>query len=240
MILNQYYEKVYEKYLFSPSIQSLGISYFERAVERVWREKNINSTLELGSGQGEHLKYVIDAPLKEYICVDLREFQSDEVLEDLTPQLRNVLRFFKCNVEELPFNNERFDRTLSTCLLHHLDDPMAAMMEARRVTRPGGEIAFAMPTDPGIFNHLVKRLISVRQMRKFTNQDPWLIYALEHKNHISGLIKPLELVFAKDNITFHYMPFRIKSWNLNLICVAHIKRSKSPLYLYTEGSGQHE
>lgn len=90
------------------------------------------------------------------------------------------------------------------------------------MTKVGGEIIFVIPTDPGILNQLVKRLISYRRLRKITNRKPELILALDHRNHVGGILELCKFVFQYDNLEIDYLPFRIKSWNLNLIARVHV------------------
>jgi phosphatidylethanolamine/phosphatidyl-N-methylethanolamine N-methyltransferase len=232
-VLNYYYSEVYEKYLFSRSVQAFGISYFEKSVERFWSntDSNIGKILEIGAGRGEHLPYVKKSPLESYICLDLRENIDEVWKKDLSEDLIKVVSFVTGDAENIPFGDSYFDRTTSTCLLHHVDDPIQVMLEVRRVTKPGGEIAFALPTDPGILNQFVKRFLSGPRMRKYSFISPRLIYALEHKNHVSGLLEFCKLVYEDDALTIHYEPFKIHSWNFNLLCVVHIVKSKiSPQY----------
>jgi SAM-dependent methyltransferase len=44
--------------------------------------------------------------------------------------------FVSADVRELPFEDASFDAVFACCLLQHLADPLAALREARRVTRP--------------------------------------------------------------------------------------------------------
>ena len=43
--------------------------------------------------------------------------------------------------ESLPWPDDSFDAALSQLVLHFLDDPVAGLVEMRRVTRPGGVVA---------------------------------------------------------------------------------------------------
>ena len=228
-ILNYYYSDVYEKYLFSKSIQSAGISYFEKSVERYWttESKRVDRILEIGAGRGEHLPFVQNPPLEKYVCLDLRENSDISWKEGLQDDLIQTTEFVTGDAQNLPFSDAYFDRTLSTCLLHHVDDPIQVMLEARRVTKAGGEIAFAIPTDPGILNQFIKRFISGPRMRKYSFISPKTIYALEHRNHVSGLLEFCKLIFEEDDLTIHYEPFKIPSWNFNLLCVVHVVRSNA-------------
>jgi ubiquinone/menaquinone biosynthesis C-methylase UbiE len=224
-ILGEYYRDTYSHYLFGNGLQAGGIAWFEKILEKYWLKKLVYKTLEIGVGSGEHLEFVTDFPKTEYIGVDISPLQSGKLDERIPSDLLKVVRFVKANAEDLPFQENYFDRVSSTCLFHHLDDPMAAMMEARRVVRVGGEISVVLPTDPGLLNQFVKHIYSYRRMKKLTNIDPSLIYALEHKNHILSLIKLFKEVFKNDKITLRFLPFRINSWNLNLAVSIHIVKS---------------
>jgi ubiquinone/menaquinone biosynthesis C-methylase UbiE len=222
-ILDDFYTNSYANYLFGKSIQASGISYFEKSLEKRSKLKlNLNSQLELGSGSGEHLPYVKQIPEKEYICLDLSLPRTDAYLKSSHPQLQKIVKFIQGDAEELPFKAEVFEKVTGTCLLHHVSDPLAVLLEARRVTKTGGEICFIIPTDPGLLNQWVKRLISYRRMKKFTNHKPELILALDHINHVGGLLELCRFVFKEDELHIDYLPFRIKSWNLNLIARVHV------------------
>ena len=43
--------------------------------------------------------------------------------------------------EEIPFEDESFDRTLAQLVFHFVSDPIASVGEMKRVTRPGGKVA---------------------------------------------------------------------------------------------------
>jgi hypothetical protein len=102
---------------------------------------------------------------------------------------------------------------------------LAVLLKARRVTVQGGEIAFIIPTDPGVLNQLVKRVVSYPKLRKLTEIRPELFYALDHKNHVGSILELIKFVYSEDHLELHYRPFRIRSWNLNLLVVAKIVKN---------------
>jgi ubiquinone/menaquinone biosynthesis C-methylase UbiE len=226
-ILNDYYENVYQQYLFGRGTQSLGITYFEKAVEKFWTIQNPNSVLEIGGGSGEHLKYVKYIPGEKYISLDLRAPLTDSHINQISSKLKSKLQFIQGNAEKLQFKDNEFDRVYSTCLLHHVDDVLAVLHEARRVTKIGGEIAFIIPTDPGLLNQFIKRIISYPKMRRISKVKPELFYAIEHKNHIGSILELIKFVFKNDNLQFHFRPFRIRSWNFNLLVVVKVTKTKN-------------
>jgi ubiquinone/menaquinone biosynthesis C-methylase UbiE len=223
-LLAEYYSKIYQSYLFNCGSQGKGIDYFEKAVEKFWLIRNPGRVLEIGGGSGEHLKYLNYIPLEEYISIDVREPFTLSHTKDLPQELLSKVKFMIGNAESLQFPDFTFDRVYTTCLLHHVDDVLAVLMEARRVTKEGGEIAFIVPTDPGILNQFVKRMISYPKLRRLTKVRPELFYALDHKNHVGSILELIRFVFSKDDLKFHYRPFRLESWNLNLLVVAKVTK----------------
>jgi hypothetical protein len=59
-------------------------------------------------------------------------------------------------------------------------------------------------------------------MRKQGIKDPRLIYALEHPNQIGGLVTLARHVFGNDILRVTFEPFKIHSWNFNLMVVLHV------------------
>ena len=171
-----------------------------------------------GGGQGEHLRFLSGFPT-EYYSLDLRPVNLSKKSE-----FRNVV-FVQGDAERLPFEDEFFDRVFSTCLLHHVGDPLQVMNEARRVTKPGGEIAFLLPTDPGFLNSLIKRTISFRSLQKLSRYSPNLLYSLSHPNSILKLIHIFDFAFKNDLQKKYFRPFFIHSVNWNLAVVLKVKKN---------------
>lgn len=53
----------------------------------------------------------------------------------------------RADASHLPFVDEAFDAIVSRGCLHHLADPEAALVEARRVLKPGGRVLFSDPRE---------------------------------------------------------------------------------------------
>jgi len=53
----------------------------------------------------------------------------------------------------LPFSDEHLDTILLLEVLEHLVDDSAAVVEMRRVLRPGGRLVVSVPVPPGEINH---------------------------------------------------------------------------------------
>lgn len=216
-IISYYYAEVYKKYLYSGGTQEKGQNWASKKLESTFSTKKSISVLEVGGGSGEHLKHVNPNGIEKYVSIDLRESQLEFDDLNLSYDFYSKLDFVVGNAEGLPYENETFDRVLGTCVLHHVDNPFQVLSEVRRVLSVGGEVAFALPTDPGMANQIVKKLVTYRKLRQLSVVRPELFYALDHQNHVGGLIEIFRYIFRNDLVKVTYHPFHVKSWNLNLL-----------------------
>jgi SAM-dependent methyltransferase len=60
---------------------------------------------------------------------------------------------FHASATELPFGDETVDVVTALNVLEHLEDDMLALVEFRRVLRPGGRAAIVVPANPGLYDH---------------------------------------------------------------------------------------
>lgn len=223
---SEYYGDFYSDIQRS-GIQGWGNSLGDRALERYWQTANPKSVLEVGSSAGQHLPWSASREHDEYVCLDL-EPQASRVSQQHAAFLSSFpnLRFVAGDVQDLPFEDESFDRVVSTCLLHHLTDVEKALSEIRRVLKRGGEFGVELPTDPGILNRLVKNVVTYPSMRKLGVTNPRLTYAREHPNQVGGILVLLREAFKVDDFRIRYHPFSIPTWDLNLFVTFHVTRVK--------------
>ena len=173
--------------------------------------------LEVGGNLGEHSKFVTHE-YESYLITDKR-------FVDAKPK-NNLIRFEVANVENLPFPDSSFDRVLSTCLLHHLDDPERGLREMRRVVKAGGLISLTLPCDPGVLYRLGKTIGPYRAMRKrFKNLSPKYSHYVQHRNHFSGLETKIDHVFQNDQVKSRNYPFVAPFWNINLFRIYQIRKT---------------
>ena len=63
--------------------------------------------------------------------------QADAYKKEVAPELKNV-KFQLGSVYKIPFDNDTFDLVHAHQVLVHLQDPILALQEMKRVTKPGG------------------------------------------------------------------------------------------------------
>lgn len=174
--------------------------------------------LEVGANIGEHVKYVSDK-FSSYMLTDYRETGFESTDERIS--------FIVADVQNLPFSANNFDRTISTCLLHHLPDPQKALEEMRRVTTNGGLISLLVPCDPGLAYRFAKRIGPSRKWRLAGITNPNFHHYLQHRNHFPGIASIIQEVFKADKAHSRYWPIKLKTWNFNLYTVTQIEVIKS-------------
>jgi phosphatidylethanolamine/phosphatidyl-N-methylethanolamine N-methyltransferase len=207
-------------------VQSKGlIGWYVRqshlALEKGFKIPDQTVVLEVGANLGEHLQYV-NPNYRKYILTDYR----DTGFVSKNPNVE----FRQANVEDLPFEDQIFDRLIATCLLHHLDNPIEALIEMRRVVKPGGVISISLPCDPGFLYRLSKKIGPDRAWKKAKAGDPEFFHYSQHRNHYPAILSYIKNVFAEDTVSCKNWPLNIPTWNGNLFSVIQIEKETKSEY----------
>jgi SAM-dependent methyltransferase len=127
-----------------PSVDELDARYlpsapddhamFDQAVRRHLAPDAV--LLDAGAGRGTRNRHPYKGLVARLVGVDL------------TPGIREndlVHHAILANVERLPFRDATFDLVISKFMVEHLDSPLGAFRELRRVTKPGGVLVIHTP-----------------------------------------------------------------------------------------------
>ena len=144
--------------------------------------------LDIGSGTGWVAKHLRDLLRVEIRCIDVvNEHQTD-------------VPFLLYNSTKIPFEDNEFDAALLIYTLHHCDDPLTVLTEAKRVSKGKIIVYEDIYTNP--FNKLLAKIFDYRLNKKynpkvrvpfnFRKEEEWvsLFQSLKlkiiDKKHISG------------------------------------------------------
>lgn len=195
-------------------------SYPHKLMEKRHRSNTGLEILELGAGEMEHIPWV-SSDFSSYTATDLNFDRLKSA-----PFHKNVKVSIKeQNAELLGFDDNSFDRIIATCLLAHLQKPEEALMEWRRVTRPGGKLTVYVPCEPGLALRTFRRLISARNARRLGFNGFELCIARDHINDYWRLSRFIKEVFNQDSIVRIHRPFLLPGGYLNLFVVFEIQKT---------------
>src|SRR3954451_4147885 len=216
-ILHDFYADDYARVAVSARDSAAG-RYMHGAIEkRFGPDARFARVLELGGNRGEHVPFVRHA-YDEYHLTDLRMPQPLPAIAD-DPRLR----LDAVDAGSTPYGDGEFDRVISTCLLHHVDDPFAVAREMRRVTAPGGVVTILLPTDPGLAYRATHWLTyGLRARRDGSVQKARLLHAIDHRNHYRSIAAQLRSVFGQDDVRTSWLPTRLWSVELNVLRAWHV------------------
>jgi SAM-dependent methyltransferase len=174
------------------------------------RTAGSGSTLEIGAGLGEHLRYE-DLTVQEYHAVELRETMATAIRRDF-PAVVTVVA--DCQ-QRMPYEDANFDRIIAIHVLEHLPDLPGALSELRRLLKPGGVFAVVIPCEGGLAYSLGRRVTSRRAFEhRYKTSYDWLIKS-EHVNHAREIVYELSRVF--DIVDATYFPCRVPLVDVNLL-----------------------
>lgn len=133
--------------------------------------------LDLGCGAG-HASFAIAPFAQEVIAYDLTQSMLDMVATTAAQRHLTNVRTQQGSVDQLPFDDRRFDWVVSRYSAHHWRDVPQALREARRVLKPAGQVCFidaAGGPEPLFDTHLqtLELLRDPSHVRDYTEQE-WL------------------------------------------------------------------
>ena len=114
--------------------------YVRRSVVETMRRLDVRGRrrlLDVGCGTGAFLDAAAGAwPGLELFGVDLSAGMLERARARLSPDVALAV----ADVQRLPFDDAQFDVAVSLSSFHFWPDPVAALVELRRVLRPGGQL----------------------------------------------------------------------------------------------------
>jgi phosphatidylethanolamine/phosphatidyl-N-methylethanolamine N-methyltransferase len=217
---NDWYQTNYSEVNATAIKGSTANKLLHKLIEKPFKSNANLNLLEVGSNTGEHLEFVV-SDFASYLMTDIRAMPREMYLDGLNDRIK----FEKADVQALQYQNETFDRVISTCLFHHLSDPLSGFSEIRRVTKIGGTVSILIPNDPGISYRILRHITTNRNARKRgIMAEAKLNHALEHRNHYLQLVELLHEVFKFDRVIQNNFPFHFKGYDLNALTTFHIER----------------
>jgi phosphatidylethanolamine/phosphatidyl-N-methylethanolamine N-methyltransferase len=205
-LVDDYYLNFYQKIHSNLESEHRFSFHFRIELKRLPKSK-YPVVLELGSGNGSHIKFVKHY-WEVYLLTDVRDIKSilaPTVEIGLIPVQTGVYKSY-ADATELRYANDSIDRIVSGCLLLHLDDQIGALEEWLRVLKPKGVIDTLIPNDQSPLIGLYRILFSRRRAKRYGFRDFDLVNAFEHRTYYQRIFKLVIAHFPPDQYEFEHFP----------------------------------
>ena len=205
----------------SQGLLSLLWRYPHYLIEKKHIKNNDKVIVEMGVGNGEHLKFV-KPPWLKYVAIDLRQ---NEILANKSKEFEK-LEIVTADAQNSGLPDNFADRVIVTCLIAHLEKPEAALRDWNRISKNQGRISLYMPCEGGFLLRLFRKFIAKPMAEKQGFHGYDLFILREHINSyhlINGLINEL---FHSRQIIERRRPIPFLPRTLNLFSIYEIKVQK--------------
>ena len=126
--------------------------------------------------------------------------------ESVVKEVNFTITFLETGAEKIPLEDDSIDTALLTYTLCTIPDPLAALLEIRRVLKKGGKLVFC--------EHGMAPENNVKKMQNFINSFwPIFVGGCNLNRDIPSLIK--DAGFLVDNLETMYLPKTPKWFGYN-------------------------
>ena len=183
-------------------------------------KRGFRSTLEIGAGLGEHLRYesLTTEQKSGYYALELRENMAAEIRRSF-PDI-NVL-VGDCQ-KRLDFPDGSFDRVIAVHVLEHLPDLPGCIREAYRLLdKTKGQFLIVIPTEGSLAYTIARKISAEREYKRAYGGDYSWFYKREHINIPAEILEELHRYFEieeRSAYPFGFFPLLFCNLCLGLSC----------------------
>ncbi|HEV8426509.1 MAG TPA: class I SAM-dependent methyltransferase [Pyrinomonadaceae bacterium] len=147
----------------SPTIHSMFAPLTRALIEEAGI-KTAHLVLDVAGGAGEPSLTIagVVGPTGSVMCTDAVEEMVIAALDEAHERGIENIDFRQCTADSLPFPNDSFDVVVSRLGAMFFPEPLDALREMLRVTKPGGTLAFAVwhKSELNPYSYLVTQVLS--------------------------------------------------------------------------------
>jgi len=182
------------------------IDKFNHQFPLKYSRPGFKTTLEIGAGLGEHLRYERLTPEQE------ENYYANEFRENMAAQIRASHPRVKTVVADcqrpMDFADEFFDRIIAIHVLEHLPNLPAAIREAYRlINKSRGRLLIVIPCEGSPAYTLARKISAERVYKQRYGGDYSWFYKREHINLPQEILAELRPYFSVEAESFFPLPF---------------------------------
>lgn len=176
------------------------------------------TTLEIGAGLGEHIRYETLTPEQEkhYYALELRENMAAEIRRNF-PRINVIVG--DCQ-RQMDFAAGSMDRVVAVHVLEHLPNLPGCIREAYRLLhKERGQFLVVIPTEGSLAYTIARKISAEREYKKKFGGDYSWFYKREHINlpdEILTEIDPYFIVESKSAFPLQFLPLQFCNLCLGL------------------------
>lgn len=162
--------------------------------------------LEIGPGDIRHVAFWKTTP-KEYILADIQDAMLEKAAAKLAMAGIASHSLHVSRGQPLALTDASVDVIVSFYSLEHIYPLQPYLQELKRVLKPGGILAGAIPAEGGLAWGLGRMLTSRRWFKKHTQIDPDKIICWEHPNFGDDIVQSLDHTFDRKQVEYWPLPW---------------------------------
>lgn len=185
------------------------------------------TTLEIGAGLGEHIRYEMLTPEQEqhYYALELRENMAAEIRSNF-PRINVIVG--DCQ-KQMDFAEGSMDRVIAVHVLEHLPNLPGCIREAYRLlNKKRGQFLVVIPTEGSLAYTIARKISAEREYKKKFGGDYSWFYKREHINVPAEILKELDPYFTVESRSAFPFPF-LPMLFCNLCLGLELKPRPTPL-----------
>ena len=161
--------------------------------------------LEIGCGSGLNFSFYEENNIDKLYALEPDKEMLRQA-ESVVKEVNFPITFLETGAEKIPLEDDSIDTALLTYTLCTIPDPLAALLEIRRVLKKGGKLVFC--------EHGMAPENNVKKMQNFINSFwPIFVGGCNLNRDIPSLIK--DAGFLLDNLETMYLPKTPKWFGYN-------------------------
>jgi ubiquinone/menaquinone biosynthesis C-methylase UbiE len=161
--------------------------------------------LEIGCGSGLNFSFYEENNIDKLYALEPDKEMLRQA-ESVVKEVNFPITFLETGAEKIPLEDDSIDTALLTYTLCTIPDPLAALLEIRRVLKKGGKLVFC--------EHGMAPENNVKKMQNFINSFwPIFVGGCNLNRDIPSLIK--DAGFLVDNLETMYLPKTPKWFGYN-------------------------